>query len=37
MPPREENQLDPVTLMNQALVNMETDATGGFKKLNFLL
>jgi len=37
MPPREEDQLDPVTLMNQALVNMESDATGGFKKLNFLL
>ena len=37
MPPRSEDELDPVTLMNQALMNMDEDATGGFKKLNFLL
>lgn len=37
MPPRSEEELDPVTLQNQALMNMETDAEGGFQKLNFLL
>lgn len=37
MPPRSEEELDPVTLHNQALVNMEKDPNGGFKKLNFLL
>jgi tetratricopeptide repeat protein 30 len=26
-----------VTLHNSALINMDTDPTGGFKKLNFLL
>ena len=26
-----------VTLQNSALINMDTDPTGGFKKLNFLL
>ncbi|KXZ54715.1 hypothetical protein GPECTOR_4g783 [Gonium pectorale] len=37
MPPRAEEELDPVTLHNSALINMDTDPTGGFKKLNFLL
>ncbi|KAJ3291276.1 Tetratricopeptide repeat protein 30A [Blyttiomyces sp. JEL0837] len=37
MPPRLEQELDPVTLHNQALMNMEEDPTGGFEKLNFLL
>lgn len=37
MPPRNEDELDPVTLHNQALMNMEDDPTNGFKKLNFLL
>ena len=37
MPPRNEEELDPVTLHNQALMNIEEDATNGFKKLNFLL
>jgi len=37
MPPRNEDEFDPVTLMNYALMNMETDPSGGFKKLNFLL
>jgi tetratricopeptide repeat protein 30 len=37
MPPRNEEELDPVTLHNQALMNIETDPQGGFKKLNFLL
>ena len=37
MPPRLEQELDPVTLHNQALMNMEEDPTGGFEKLGFLL
>lgn len=37
MPPRGEEELDPVTLMNQALMTIEDDPTNGFKKLNFLL
>ncbi|KAK9814353.1 hypothetical protein WJX72_004394 [[Myrmecia] bisecta] len=37
MPPRAEAELDPVTLHNSALINMDEDATGGFKKLNHLL
>jgi tetratricopeptide repeat protein 30 len=37
MPPRQEQELDPVTLHNQALVNMDDDPSQGFRKLNFLL
>ena len=37
MPPRGEDELDPVTLHNQALMHMDTSATAGFRKLNFLL
>ncbi|KAI9098104.1 hypothetical protein DFS34DRAFT_619641 [Phlyctochytrium arcticum] len=37
MPPRNEQELDPVTLHNQALMSMDEDPTGGFEKLNFLL
>eukprot|EP00128_Syssomonas_multiformis_P009164 Colp12_sorted_trinity150504_noHs@33263 len=37
MPPRSEEELDPITLHNQALMNMDEDATGGFQKLRFLL
>ncbi|GMH38415.1 hypothetical protein BSKO_06299 [Bryopsis sp. KO-2023] len=37
MPPRTEAELDPVTLHNSALINMDEDPEGGFKKLNFLL
>jgi len=37
MPPRNEEELDPVTLHNQALMNIEKDPTTSFKKLNFLL
>ncbi|KAJ3038123.1 Tetratricopeptide repeat protein 30A [Rhizophlyctis rosea] len=37
MPPRLEQELDPVTLHNQALMNMDEDPTGGFEKLGFLL
>ena len=37
MPPRNEDELDPVSLHNLAIVGMESDPTGGFRKLNFLL
>lgn len=37
MPPRAEEELDAVTLHNQALVNMDTNAADGFEKLQFLL
>ena len=37
MPPRSEGELDSVTLLNQALMNIDEDANGSFKKLNFLL
>merc|ERR1711939_1237861 len=37
MPPRAEEELDPVTLHNQALMNMAEDPTTGFKKMSFLL
>ena len=37
MPPREEDELDPVTLHNEAVMNIENDINGGFRKLNFLI
>ncbi|XP_074647569.1 intraflagellar transport protein 70A-like [Tubulanus polymorphus] len=37
MPPRAEEELDHVTLHNQALMNMETRASDGFEKLQFLI
>lgn len=37
MPPRSDEELDPVTLHNQALVNMDTKPSEGFEKLAFLL
>jgi len=37
MPPRQEHELDPVTLHNLALMNMDDDVNGGFDKLQFLL
>ena len=37
MPPRSEEELDVVTLHNVALMNMDTNATAGFEKLQFLL
>ncbi|PVD38568.1 hypothetical protein C0Q70_01184 [Pomacea canaliculata] len=37
MPPRSEEELDAVTLHNQALMNMEAEPTRGFQKLQFLL
>lgn len=37
MPPRNENELDTITLHNLAIMNMEEDASGGFEKLTFLI
>lgn len=37
MPPRSEEELDAVTLHNQALMNIETKTAEGFEKLQFLL
>ncbi len=37
MPPRSEEELDAVTLHNQALMNMENSPTQGFEKFQFLL
>lgn len=37
MPPRSEEELDPVTLHNQALVRMDQEPSEGFQKLQFLV
>jgi parvulin-like peptidyl-prolyl isomerase len=37
MPPRSEEELDPVSLHNSALVVVDSDPTTTFRKLNFLL
>ncbi|KAK7938726.1 hypothetical protein WMY93_002052 [Mugilogobius chulae] len=37
MPPRSEEELDPVTLHNQALLHMDSKPSEGFEKLAFLL
>ncbi|ETO22637.1 hypothetical protein RFI_14556 [Reticulomyxa filosa] len=37
MPPRDEHELDPVTLHNHALLNIGNDINESFRKLNFLL
>lgn len=37
MPQRKEEDCDPVTLMNQALVFFDQDPSNAFKKLNYLL
>ena len=37
MPPRVEEEVDPVSLHNLALMYMEDDPQAGFRKLNFLL
>ncbi len=37
MPPREESELDPVTLHNHALLNIGDDLNESFRKFNFLL
>lgn len=37
MPPRLEEELDPVTLHNQALIHADEDPSGAFKKLSYLV
>ncbi|TPX34411.1 hypothetical protein SeMB42_g07337 [Synchytrium endobioticum] len=37
MPPRQEHDLDAITLHNLALTHMEADPTGGFEKMTFLI
>jgi tetratricopeptide repeat protein 30 len=37
MPPRKEEELDPVTLHNLALMNMDSHSASGFEKLSFLI
>ncbi|KAL7061792.1 hypothetical protein AAHC03_0241 [Spirometra sp. Aus1] len=37
MPPRSEEELDHISLHNQALMNMDSNPAGGFHKLQFLL
>ena len=37
MPPRKEQELDAVTLHNQAIINADEDATDAFKKLSYLI
>lgn len=37
MPPRLESELDAVTLHNQALIHVDDDPSGAFKKLSYLL
>eukprot|EP01023_Acetabularia_acetabulum_P034821 TRINITY_DN32736_c0_g1_i1.p1 TRINITY_DN32736_c0_g1~~TRINITY_DN32736_c0_g1_i1.p1 ORF type:complete len:384 (+),score=57.36 TRINITY_DN32736_c0_g1_i1:51-1154(+) len=37
MPPRQEDELDAVTLHNTGLMQMESEPTGGFNKFNYLL
>ena len=37
MPPRSETELDPITLHNLALMNIDDEPTAGFEKLQFLI
>ncbi|KAH6571606.1 hypothetical protein BASA60_007078 [Batrachochytrium salamandrivorans] len=37
MPPRQEYELDHITLHNQAMMNMDENPSSGFEKLGFLL
>ena len=37
MPPRSDEELDPVSLHNTALMRMDLEPADGFKKLNFLI
>lgn len=37
MPPRSEEELDPVTLHNQALMNVDANLADSFAKLQYLL
>ena len=37
MPPRSEAELDPITLHNIALMNMDDEPNAGFEKLQYLI
>lgn len=37
MPPRSEAELDPVSLQNIAIMNMDEEPSAGFDKLQFLI
>ncbi|CEF66746.1 Tetratricopeptide repeat protein 30B [Strongyloides ratti] len=37
MPPRSEEELDPITLHNQALIHIESDTSDAFARLQYLL
>ena len=37
MPPRSESELDPTSLHNIAIMNMEEEPNSGFEKLQFLI
>ena len=37
MPPRNEDELDPVTLHNKALMHCDENPNAAFKRLNFLI
>lgn len=37
MPPRSDEELDAVTLHNQALINMDTKPNEGFEKMQWLI
>lgn len=37
MPPRAEHEIDPITLQNIAIMNMEENPSAGFEKLQFLI
>lgn len=37
MPPRADEELDPVSLHNTGLMRMEAEPASGFRKLNFLI
>ncbi len=37
MPPRSESELDPISLHNIAVMNMEEEPSAGFEKLQFLI
>jgi tetratricopeptide repeat protein 30 len=37
MPPRSESEIDPITLHNLALMNIEEEPSAGFDKLQFLI
>lgn len=37
MPPRSEFELDPISLHNIAIMNMDEEPSGGFEKLQYLI